>query len=91
MRRALRVGWAGVSVILVESMLVALAAAPPLWVLHWLARSTAGQLRAVVLLCAFGPAYVLFVVCLMLLSPLMMRALGWRTPANATLRIAACT
>ncbi len=89
MRRALRVGWAGVSVIFVESILVALAAAPAVLVLQWLARVTAGSLRAVVLLCTFGPAYVLFAICLMFLSPLVVRALGWRTPNNAELRIVA--
>lgn len=87
MRRALRVGWAALSVVLVESTLLALAALPSVLLLQWLARSTAGSARAVVLLCAFGPAYVLFAVAFMMLSALAMRALGWRTPRNATLRI----
>lgn len=87
MRRALRVGWAALSTLLVESALLALAATPAFLLLQWLARSTVGAARAVVLLCAFGPAYVLFAVALMLLSPLAMRALGWRTPDNTTLRI----
>ena len=88
MPRALRVGWAGLSALVVESTLLALAAVPSFLLLQWLARSTAGSARAVVLLCVFGPAYVLFAVCLMVLSPLAMRALGWRTPNGATLRIA---
>jgi acetyltransferase-like isoleucine patch superfamily enzyme len=87
MRRALRVGWAAVSALLVESALLALAAMPALLLLQWLARSTAGSARAVVLLCAFGPAYVLFAVSFMILSPLAMRALGWRTPRDTTLPI----
>lgn len=81
--------WAGVSAIVVESMLVALAAGPAVLMLQGLAQSTAGSLRVVVVLCAFGPAYVLFAVCFMVLSPLVVRFLGWRTPDNAALRIAA--
>ncbi len=87
MRRALRIGWAGLSAVFVESTLLALAAGPAFLLLQWLARSTAGPARAVVLLCSFGPAYVLFAVSLMVLSPLAMHTLGWRTPPNATLRI----
>jgi acetyltransferase-like isoleucine patch superfamily enzyme len=87
MRRALRVGWAALSAVLVESTLLALAALPSVLLLEWLARSSAGSARAVVLLCAFGPAYVLFAVAFMILSALAMRALGWRTPDRAILRI----
>jgi len=87
MRRALRVGWAAGSVVLVESTLLALAALPSVLVLQWLARATGGSARAVVLLCAFGPAYVLFAIAFMILSAFAMRAIGWRTPRNATLRI----
>jgi acetyltransferase-like isoleucine patch superfamily enzyme len=88
MRRALRVGWAALSAFLVESALIALAAFPSFHLLEWLARSTAGPARPVVLLCAVGPAYVLFAVWFMILSPLAMRFLGWRTPVDARLRIA---
>jgi acetyltransferase-like isoleucine patch superfamily enzyme len=87
MRRALRVSWAALSVVLVESTLVALAALPSVLLLQWLARSTAGSVRTVVLLCAIGPAYVLFALTFMILSALAMRVLGWRTPDRATLRV----
>ena len=88
MRRALRVGWACLSIVVVESTLLAVAALPSVLLVQWVARSTAGSARAVVLLCVFGPAYVLFALCFMVVSPLAMRVLGWRTPDNATLRIA---
>jgi acetyltransferase-like isoleucine patch superfamily enzyme len=88
MRRGVRVGWAALSVVLVESTLLALAALPSVLLLQWLARSSDASARAVVLLCAFGPAYVLFAVAFMILSALAVRALGWRTPDHATLRIA---
>lgn len=88
MRRALRVGWAGLSAILVESAVLALAATPAFLLLQWLARSTAAPARAVVLLCALGPAYVLFALAFMICSALAMRALRWRSPNQARLRIA---
>lgn len=88
MRRALRVGWAALSAFVVESGLIALAALPSFLLLEWLARSTAGPARPVVLLCALGLAYMLFAVWFMILSPLTMRVLGWRTPVDAWLRIA---
>lgn len=88
MRRALRVAWAGLSAILVESTVLALAALPSFLLLQWLARSTAPAARAVVLLCTFGPAYVIFAIGLMIWSALAMRALRWRTPNHARLRIA---
>ena len=34
------------------------------------------------------PAYVLFALCLMMVSPLALRLLGWRTPPDASLRVA---
>lgn len=88
MRRALRVGWAGLSVLLIESALLALASVPSVLFLAWLARATTGTVRSVVLLCAFGPAYVVFAIAFMVASAFAMRVLGWRTPAQATLRIA---
>jgi acetyltransferase-like isoleucine patch superfamily enzyme len=88
MRRALRVAWAVISALLVESVLLALGAVPSLLFLGWLWRSTVGTVRAAVLLCAFGPAYVGFAIMFMVLSALAMSALRWRTPDNAALRIA---
>jgi acetyltransferase-like isoleucine patch superfamily enzyme len=87
LRRALRVGWAALSVLVVESALIGLAALPSFLLLEWLGRSTAGPARPVVLLCAFGLAYVLFALWLMILSPLALRGLGWRTPVDASLPI----
>lgn len=87
MRRALRAGWAGLSLLLVESALVALASVPSVVFLEWLWRSTSATARAAVLLCAVGPAYVAFAVTFMVVSPLTMRLLRWRTPEHATMRI----
>ena len=67
--------------------MLALAAIPAVALLAWLAAATAGLVRAVVLLCALGPAYVIFAVIFMVLSALAMRLLRWRTPADANMRI----
>jgi acetyltransferase-like isoleucine patch superfamily enzyme len=85
--RALRVAWAALSALLVESAVFAVAAATPVLLLQWLARSTAAPARAVVLLCAFGPAYVLFAIAFMISSALAMWIVRWRTPYDARLRI----
>jgi hypothetical protein len=42
----------------------------------------------VVVSLALMPAYVLFALCLMMVSPLALRLLGWRTPADASMRLA---
>ncbi len=88
MPRPLRVVWAAISVAVVESAVVGLAAAAPVLLLQELGRATSGAVRVGVLVVAFGPAYVVFTLCLMVFSALVMRALGWRTPPSATLRIA---
>jgi non-ribosomal peptide synthetase-like protein len=87
-QRTLRVGWAAISVIVVESALIGLAVLPPFFLLQWLARATAGPVRLGALVFALGPAYILFALCLMAFSALAMRTLGWRTPPSITLRIA---
>jgi len=87
-RRTLRVVWAAISVAVVESALIGLAAAAPLLLLQVLGRTTSGPVRVGALLVALGPAYLVFALCLMVFSALAMRTLGWRTPPGATLRIA---
>jgi acetyltransferase-like isoleucine patch superfamily enzyme len=88
MPRALRVAWATLSLVVVESVLIGLAAAAPVMLLQWLGRATAGSVRLGALLLAVGPAFLVFALGLMVLSASAMRALGWRTPPAAALRIA---
>lgn len=88
MSRSLRIAWAAGSALIVESALLGIAALPALLLLQWLAHATAGPARAVVLLFSLGPAYVIFCIALMVASALTMRALGWRTPRDASVRIA---
>lgn len=82
--------WAVTSVLLVESLVFGLAALPAVLFFEWLWswHITPGWLRIVVLSMALVPAYLVLVLGLIVLSPLAMRALGWRTPPNAAMRIA---
>jgi len=65
-----------------------LAILPAGLLLAWLASATEGPGRVALLAMAAGPAYLAFAICFMVLSALAMRALGWRTPAAAEMRIA---
>lgn len=89
-RKGLRAAWTVVSVLLVESVVFGLAALPAVlffeWHLTW--RIGPAWLRIVVLSMSLVPAYLLFVLGLMVLSALAMRTLGWRTPPNAAMPIA---
>ena len=87
---ALRVTWTIVTILVVEVLVCGIAALPP--VLLWtrlvmpidvpLARLSAAAVAAV-------PSYIAFALCLMPLSALTTRALGWKTPPDASMRIAA--
>jgi acetyltransferase-like isoleucine patch superfamily enzyme len=58
------------------------------WEWHFRWSLPANWIRIVLLSMSLVPAYVLFVFSLMVLSALSVRLLGWRTPANAEMRIA---
>lgn len=85
-----RFAWAIASAFVVESLIFGLAVLPAAlfwqWHLAWPIESAG--LRVVLLAMAFLPTYLLFAVLLMGLSATAMRVLGWRTPADAEMRIA---
>jgi acetyltransferase-like isoleucine patch superfamily enzyme len=85
-----RLAWAIGSAFAVESLIFGVAVLPAAlfwqWHLGWPIASE--WLRVVILAMALLPAYLLFAVILMALSAWTMRVLGWRTPADAALRIA---
>lgn len=89
-RRAWRVAWAVLTAFVVESVILGLSVLPAAvfweWHFHW--RWPAPWMRIVLLAMSFVPAYLVFALALMVLSAGAMRLLGWRTPANAELRIA---
>jgi acetyltransferase-like isoleucine patch superfamily enzyme len=85
-----RVGWAALTALAVESVVFGLSVLPAalFWEWHFRWSLPANWIRIVLLSMSLVPAYLLFVVSLMVLSALSVRLLGWRTPANAEMRIA---
>jgi hypothetical protein len=85
--RRLRIAWAVVSIFLVESVVVALAAVPAVafwtWHLRWTTLPT--TLRVAFLAMASVPAYQLFALGLVLYSAAATRLLGWRTPRDVAM------
>jgi serine acetyltransferase len=87
---AWRIGWTMVSLAVVQAVVCGISAAPAVLLWLWLA-SVAGSNWIVGLVLfsgALAPSYVLFALCLMVVSPLAARVLGWHTPADAAMAIA---
>jgi hypothetical protein len=82
--------WTMASLIVVQGAVCALSAAPVVTIWHWLLRFTAGDplVQVVVISAALAPSYVLFALCLMVVSPIATRLVGWRTPIDAEMTIA---
>lgn len=89
-RKGWRIAWAIASCLVVESTVFGLSVAPAALLWMWALRLAVPSewLRIVMLSAALVPAYVVFALCLTVLSAVSMRLLGWRTPANAEMRIA---
>jgi acetyltransferase-like isoleucine patch superfamily enzyme len=85
-----RIAWAVASLLAVQTLICGVAATPVVALWRWLLLpgSAVGFWRLAVVCLALGPSYVLFAVCLMVVSPLVLSAVGWRTPADAQMRIA---
>jgi acetyltransferase-like isoleucine patch superfamily enzyme len=81
--------WAIVSALFVESVVFGLAVTPAAIMLQWsFSRTVSPSWLGVVLRSmSLAPAYLLFAVALMVLSPLAAGVLGWRTPADAQMTI----
>jgi acetyltransferase-like isoleucine patch superfamily enzyme len=84
-----RIAWAIASALAVESAVFGLSVLPGALLWMWVFRLGLGfeWIRIVMLSVAVVPAYLVFALSLMVLSALSMRLLGWRTPANAEMRI----
>ncbi|HUL01760.1 MAG TPA: hypothetical protein VLV16_00870 [Gemmatimonadales bacterium] len=74
--------WAVVSLAFVQTIVLGLAVVPAAWLLRW-SSSWALVFRAMMI----APAYVVFALALMVLSAAAIRLFGWRTPADAAMRI----
>jgi acetyltransferase-like isoleucine patch superfamily enzyme len=85
----LRVAWMITSILVVESLVFGLAIIPGalFWEFFSLQDYPDLLVRIVVLGMAFVPAYVIFAICLMVLSAYAMRLLGWRTPVDMEMPI----
>lgn len=89
-RKGWRIVWTVASALVVESVVFGLAVVPGalLWMWQFRLGAASGWMRIVLLAAGLVPCYVVFALCLMVLSALSMRVVGWRTPANAAMRIA---
>ena len=87
---AWRIAWSLASLIAVQIIVCGVSAAPV--VLVWLRLIPIAASNPIARWALFSvalvPSYVLFALCLMIVSPLAMRLLGWQTPANMEMRIA---
>jgi acetyltransferase-like isoleucine patch superfamily enzyme len=78
--------WGGVSVVLLETCLLALALLPVVAFAHWQAAwAVPFWARLLLISLAFVPLYATFAFLLLLYSALATRLLGWRTPEGVEL------
>lgn len=87
--RAFRIAWTALTWIAVEIVVAGLAAFPIAVLWRWELDLTATRpwLRLTILSLSLLPSYVIFTLGFMLWSALSLRSLGWRTRANAAMRI----
>ncbi len=79
-RPFVRLAWAALSIVWVETVLLGIALLPVAGFVHWQATwSVTTPVRLALGAIAFAPLYLLFGLTLMVCSALVMRLLGWRT------------
>ena len=85
-----RIAWAVTTLVLVEIVVCGLSALPVviLWSQLWRFLGSSPRLQILVLSGALIPSYIIFALALLVISPLVIRLVGWRTPAQAEMRIA---
>ena len=87
---AWRLTWTLTTLVVVQALVCFVAVLPPVLIWRLLQRVTGSHPTAQWLVgsAAVVPLYVLFALLLALVSPLAVRALGWRTPPDAEMRLA---
>lgn len=86
---AWRIGWTIATLTAVQTVVCGVSAAPAILVWRWLLTATeSSEIRWMVLSLLIAPTYVSFACSLMVVSPIAMRILGWRTPPDAEMLIA---
>jgi acetyltransferase-like isoleucine patch superfamily enzyme len=87
---AWRIAWTLVSLVAAQTLVCGVSMAPV--VLAWQGLIAIAGSKAItrwaLLSVAVAPSYVVFALCLMMVSPLAMRLLRWHTPVDAEMRIA---
>ena len=86
-----RIAWTIVSLVVVQTAVCGLAATPVVLLWRWWVDGLGGRyptMRWALVSVAIAPSYVLFALSLLVISPLVLRGLRWRTPPDAELRIA---
>lgn len=88
-RKAARAIWTVLTGFVFESFVFALSILPAalFWEWHFRWPYATDWLRIFVLALSFVPAYLLFAFCLMVFSAFFSRLLGWRSPADAEMRL----
>ena len=88
--RAWRIAWTVATLVTVQVFACGVAAVPSVFIWLTLSATLAPDsiLRLLVFSAALVPLYALFAFCLTVVSPFTLRAVGWRTPPNASMRIA---
>jgi acetyltransferase-like isoleucine patch superfamily enzyme len=87
---AWRIAWTVASLVTVQTLVCGVSAAPAVLIWYWLVSVTASApiARLALFSVAIVPSYVLFALCVMIVSPLTTRLLRWRTQPDAEMRIA---
>ena len=87
---AWRIAWTVASLVTVQTLVCGVSAAPVVLIWYGLVSVTASDpvARLALFSVAIAPSYVLFALCVMIVSPLITRLLRWRTPPDAEMRIA---
>ena len=85
-----RIAWSVSTFVLVEIIVCGVSASPAVLLWSQLAKSLDHSARLYFLLLsgALIPSYIIFALSLLVVSPLAMKLMGWRTPAHAEMRIA---
>lgn len=86
---AWRIAWTVASLVAVQTLVCGVSAAPVVLMWSRLLSVTAAPIaRWILFSAAIAPSYVVFALCVMILSPVTVRLLRWRTPPDVEMRIA---
>ena len=82
---AWRVAWTVASLVAVQTVVCGISAAPVVLGWQWLVllAESHPRLQWALFSAAIAPSYVLFALCLMIVSPVTLRLLRWHTPPDA--------